>query len=47
MNTKLRPEYQEIRLLELLPGQPDEDIMCKLSVSSLCDEPRYEVRAYS
>lgn len=42
----LEAPRQQIRLLNLLPGNPHDEITCKLQVFTLSDKPRYEALSY-
>ncbi|KAN0083382.1 Heterokaryon incompatibility protein (HET) domain containing protein [Elaphomyces granulatus] len=42
------PEGQKwIRLLELLPGNPEEEIICKIHTVSMSENPKYEALSYT
>lgn len=44
MGTSGDPRF---RLLELLPGEPDDDIRCNLTVESLKDSPTFQALSYA
>jgi hypothetical protein len=47
MYTNLNLACREIRLLELLPGEPEQDLSCRLFTVSLDERPQYEVLIYN
>jgi hypothetical protein len=44
--TPLRKHLREIRLLQLFPGEPRDDISCELEVVSLDSKPDFEAVSY-
>lgn len=40
------PTGRYIRLLTLQPGDPEDDLVCTLAVSSIVDAPPYEALSY-
>jgi len=44
--SKLDPDREQIRLLELAPGGPDDELIATLSTASLESSPPYEALSY-